>query len=312
MNMTPITSSLNLTPNEWADKFWSLYSNLNNLRRPSDIWLSVVKNTSEIAEGLRKAEYQETRRAMAHTFCWICAFYNKIVKNKSEDFYFETDLSLAKFIGFKYPNVCGRCTYNACTCGLTNVDQEGHSLFKPRLIKLRKSFFARCDDYTLNEFGEMFCDLFSNSIYRLTIETIAFHLMEEVGETARCVRKLTEIGIDKQKSPTRQIPSCEIYEQDLLKQDYMKHNVCINLVEEIADTISFLFALSVKLSLIESGVTVKEGKPDFITRLDSAKGYLTTALAEEYGDPHKPGEIRCPDCGKNPCECNIYGPEDNE
>jgi hypothetical protein len=291
------------TINNLVKKYDYLYGERNEQRKPADIWLSVVKNTSQIAEGLRKSEYWEAKKGLAHTFCWISAFYNKIVKNHKTDFFFESNISFAKVIGFKYPDACGRCGNNICTCGSGNVDLDTeHSLFSPRLLRKRKSCYQNCDDRSLAEFGGMFCELFANSIYRSTIDTLAFHLMEEVGETARCVRHLTEIAIEKQESSL----SCSFDSDDLLKpqKNNIIHTQCINLIEEMADTISFMFALSIKLSLIETSLSEEIRHQEISNREEKAQNCLADAITHEYGDSS--GYLKCPKCKKNKCICKLY------
>ncbi len=287
--MSSRKSLKNLTLDEWADKFWDLYKDVDSKRGLQEIWLAAVNTTSCAAEGIRNSEFLEVNKGLARTFSWLCAFYKRCSILPEE-----SSLYIGKkfweVIGFKYPSVCGRCVNNQCLCGLnrTVIDfQKTHDLYYGRLEKLRGTFDGA--NHTLQKWSRMFTLIFGNTIYSATIESLGFHLMEETGEVARAIRWLVEND--------RQVKVVNNKDGDML-------------IEEIADVFSFLNAVAVKASLLYTGIqtvelnNVRSNKPIPIEeRLNLAEEYFVDAVINEYKNPEDPKEILCRDCKKNPCGC---------
>lgn len=280
-----------LTLDEWADRVYELYGHHNKDRTIPEIWLSVIQFASEIAEGIRRLEIFEMDKAMAHTFFWFCTFYNQCNRVVSKYSPFFVEEKLWKVIGFKYPHMCGRCRSNPCDCGKKQVEIEFGSykdLHHPDLERARRIF--RGSTYTLKDWMIMFSEIFSNANYRMDLEDIGFHLMEEVGEVSKAIRQLSELK-RLPRDPTKR-------EKVLRRRERLKESM----LEELGDVFSFLNGLVVKLAFITMGITGE----DYQERLKGAEDYLQNIIVKEYEDDKKPEQIRCPDCEDSPCTCEFY------
>jgi NTP pyrophosphatase (non-canonical NTP hydrolase) len=279
-----------LTLDKWADELWGLYKDQNVRRSVPEVWLSVAQFSSEIAEGIRKTECLEINRAIAHTFCWLCAFYNRCAKAEPQTSPFYIKEKFWEVIAFKFPGVCGRCGSDPCSCGLNRMALDfrpSNDLHRPELERIRKNFDA--SNYTLTRWESMFNRIFGNSIYRSSLESIGFHLMEETGEVAKSIRKLTEMG--------RGLSGGEVDSKKGISKAINKERE--RLMEELADTVSFLYSLATRESFLISGI---KRIGSFDRRLSIADEYLVKAVISHYSD-REGKKIRCPDCYNNPCTC---------
>ena len=180
-----------------------------------------------------------------------------------------------------------------CNCGLGRfAELIEHPGLPQEIERYRNEFTKQGSMWSLKNWTSMFNDDFGNSIYRSSIESICFHLMEEAGEVAKANRPLTELA---------SIPEVSEKGEKILERRIKRKK---NLVEEIADTFSFLVAITTKLAFIESSITDAQYNAQDI--LEAADSYFVRSIVEEYADPNNPGEIICPACKKNPCKCEFY------
>lgn len=304
--------SLNL--DGWAERFWQLYKNQNINRTIPEIWLAAIQSTSVIAEGVRKNTYGEVKKGITHLFSWICAFYNQCtIHPNRESHYSLTELDFSKYasfkkykpswdkepnlwkiIAFKFPGRCGRCCVSPCNCGLSRVGEfiGKHSDFPKEIKMYRKNFTKDGQDSSLEDWTSLFTINFSNSIYRSSIENICFHLMEEAGEVARAIRALGELAHEPRDKEERKV----FFEKQKMNKE--------DLIEEMADTFSFLVAIAIKLSFIE--ISIRNPHYSSERLLEMANPYFVNILIKEFADPSNPDEICCSECKHNPCDCVNY------
>lgn len=187
------------TLDEWVDEMWQLYQEHNRKRTISEIWISVSRFVSEIAEGLRKSNFYDSRIALAYTFCWLCSFVAKCKNDDNLYWVYKIEKPFSDIIAYKYPNVCPHCGRGLCGCGQRRIRLEKEKdKGVPETLRRERKFFRGYDDFTLSEWVSMFSKIYDNTVYSSRLDDICFHLMEETGEVARAIRYLTELeGIVK-------------------------------------------------------------------------------------------------------------------
>ena len=159
-----------------------------------------------------------------------------------------------------------------------------------------------------------FQGIFGHRIHLLAFENIGFHFLEEVGEVAVAVRKLSQLqnvlneGIEGiQADFFRELTTVEgiveKYRSHFIRGniDYTSRDLDVikwrivdakmALVIEIADTFSWFCAIMNKLDSVIKGWGLT-----FPT--------LEDQLCEAYIDGE--GNARCPTCKKKQCECIFY------
>jgi NTP pyrophosphatase (non-canonical NTP hydrolase) len=268
----------------WVESFVEIYGHQHSRREVTEMWLPVVQYGSKIAEDIRKAEYGAVHEHIAHLFAWFCSFVGRC--KYFEDFthpFYRIEENLSDIIGFKYPNKCGHCASNPCDCSKLRMALEkanDKQIQERRLDRARALFKKTYPGWTVQDWVDMFAEIYSNSIYSMPIESIAFHLMEEIGEVARAIRGLIEYegSLDAQLDPE--------YRIDLeTKRASFKF--------ELADVFSWLIAVYLKLRLIEMGVGI---------RLEQEFEGLSEDVWAQYGIPDEDRAF-CARCKKNPCQC---------
>lgn len=271
----------------WVEKFTEIYKHHHMNREVTEMWLPVVQFGSKIAEDIRKAEYGMVHEHLAHAFAW---FFTMIGRCKNfKDFthpFYRIEKNLSELIGFKYPNKCGHCASNPCDCAKQRMAlerTEDKEVQEKKLNRARELFNKTYPNWTIQNWVNMFAEIYSNLIYSMSIESITFHLMEEIGEVARALRGLIEyegsLGIQLDLE----------YKNDLeAKKASFKF--------ELADVFSWLISVYIKLRLIEMGLGIKS-EQEFKT--------LSEDIWAQYGIPEE-DRLFCAKCKKNPCGCIFY------
>lgn len=144
----------------------------------------------------------------------------------------------------------------------------------------------------IDELQRMFKDLYANYHEILTLDTMAFHLLEEIGETTEALKDM--YTYDDSREP---------YTDRLA--DARRARLC----DEIADVFSWLFTLALKIDATyvrharEYWASISPG------RAMSASGESLTfadIIWSKYGQTENGGNwerLRCPGCRAAPCEC---------
>ncbi|HWR82316.1 MAG TPA: MazG nucleotide pyrophosphohydrolase domain-containing protein [Candidatus Deferrimicrobium sp.] len=181
--------------------------------------------------------------------------------------------------------------------------EERHNIYKKvscDLDKLRL-FYAditreRHKKKTVLELETMFERIFTNSYHVFSVQNIAFHLLEEVGEVSQALKD--RYTYDETREP---------YEMNRILERKNK------LEEEIADVFSWIFALLLKLkrvyyqdaqeyfqTLLPKGVPLKI-EFDFLNQIS-----LAEIIWSKYGrkeDGSLSDSMLCTGCYRAPCEC---------
>jgi NTP pyrophosphatase (non-canonical NTP hydrolase) len=226
---------------DWEDEFAAIYGIVDAERRPTEMWLFLLEDASKVAECLRKEEYHKALDALAHVFNWTCSFVWRCRRESALGCIIKKPLS--RIVWNKYPYHCPLCANEVCICSIYRKEYENMTPAErgekdaENEIKLAR---ARAKTHkipeTLDKFTEMFQDIYLGAHYALSIEAIAFHFMEEVGEVSTDIRKLRE---RKSEAEVEQLTD--------------------ELEKEIADIISWTMSLMSKLDyILGAGVRYKE------------------------------------------------------
>jgi NTP pyrophosphatase (non-canonical NTP hydrolase) len=284
---------------DWEREFEDIYGYVDQERSPSDMWLLLMEDASKVAEALRKEAYYDALNALAHTFNWTCAFISRCRK-RDNDLGMNINNSLSNIIWNKYPNLCSLCGRERCVCPVRR--QELEELTKEEKNQKLKEIEKDLDiarhrtEYkskTLDGFTDMLSRIYKGAHYQLTIEAIAFHFMEEVGEVSTAIRKLRE---------SSQMLSPEEFEKK-------KSSLTKELEKELADVISWTMSLIHKLDYIlgaganyvNNPITKnKKEKNEKIPQTVNLK--LSEVLWTAFQTPDG-NTLYCPKCENRPCKC---------
>lgn len=178
---------------DWVRGMYDLYGVHDSKRTINDMWASTVIYVSKIAEGLRKPRYEEVFEGIAHTFAWICSIVAKASHDR-EHLPRGLELeSLSEIMAYKYPNKCSYCGAKPCTCSAKRMEIEGTAHKKrthPTAIADRDQFRAasKFNEWSVDLWINMFEGIYREVFMSSPLETIGFHLAEEVGEVSSAIR----------------------------------------------------------------------------------------------------------------------------
>lgn len=299
---------------EWMQIFSELYSGVDSKRTSEQMWIAVMAHSSSIGESIRKVSFAELLKSAAHTFCWLCGFVNHCNTRKDDVFSF-TEL-LCEMVSLKYPLVCGHCMQKPCGCFPPEIDKVRDKAAQyGKLLEQRKGVLKSVRAYSIDDWKKAFRDIYGGQVHILTLDSIGFHFLEEVGEGVLAVRKLGQLrsivdkgipGIDlsflnELRTAGRIVRQYKEYYQPergidytSLDTDMLKWRIIdakIVMIIEIADTFSWFCSIMNKLDDIaaHSGFTLPS---------------LEEKLNQEYFDDQ--GNARCPTCGNKPCSCVFF------
>lgn len=308
--MQPIIASENYhsaSLRDWHSEFSFIYGLKDEKRSLQTMWLMVVEDASQVGEGIRTNEYAYALDRIAHTFCWVVSFLSKTLQPRHVfpaaklGFAFADDV-----LWQKYPGVCYRCLKYVCTCQEQETERrisEWKSSNDPRLEELPR-LRAQLNSKPTNLAGwsELLGRIYGPSHARQSVNEIAFHFLEEVGEVARALRELLEYAGTLSPDAIEQ-PN---HESRLLK-------LHIELFAEVADTLSWMFSLTTKISSELHGaanvITQYTSDPqDTSLLLTMLNRNLPVTLASAVWNAYRCKDhdcVYCPKCRKRPCGCSI-------
>jgi len=306
---------------KWMEVFSELYSQADSKRTPEQMWIAVMAHTSSIGESIRRVAFESLLNSAAHTFCWLCSFVNKC--NTLQDDIFSIKESLCGIVSLKYPGVCGHCKQKPCQCDPVRMDREvDKSASYKDLLGRRERTLASFEGYSIEDCRKVFDEIYGGRTHIQTLENIGFHFLEEIGEAALCIRKLSQLrtitddgstGIDlafiRQLSTVRGIVDNYAEHRKLPKEiDYASKDPVMlrarvaeakmGLVVEIGDSFSWFCAILNKLDSISKSIFDYPDKHPHILRP------LEQVLNDVYFD--SAGNARCPSCKSKHCKCVFY------
>lgn len=280
----------------------------NDRKRPLvDIWLHVVEHTSRLAEALRRERFDTAQLELAGVVFWILSFVGQSRTRTGLERLLLISKPIPDIVWSKFPAKCPVCTRDKCQC-LVNLERvEGrHELTPPtkkellelqRKKKLRRKGIRETAKAREKKgrkpvgfagFEAMIGKVYERNIFASSINTIGFHLFEEIGEVSMAMLD-THTYIS-----TR--PSRAEYER---RQNELQ--------DEIADVFSWVFSLSRKLGLVFQN----------FDRYASTRGYkwpslskgmsISSSIMHKYCSEDPGGRLFCKlHCKSQPvCTCSV-------
>lgn len=312
--------------NDWGKIFENVYGQADSKRTPEQMWTAVMAHASSIGESIRKGAFESLLNSAVHHFCWLCSFVNKCNGLDNDDIFSIKD-SLCGIVSLKYPCKCGYCRKNPCACDPVVMEGERNkSAEYKKLLEFRKLYLDSFEGYSVKDACEVFREIYSGRIHIQTLDDIGFHFLEEIGEAAFCVRKLSQLrtmadvsdtGIDRAflgqlssvegivenyaiHGPSKRTKIANI-DYASTKPKMLKARVVeakMGLVVEIGDSFSWFCSILNKLDSILRSIY---NRPE---KYNTIKMPFEEVLIKEYFDPD--GNARCPHCKSSICKCVFY------
>jgi NTP pyrophosphatase (non-canonical NTP hydrolase) len=312
--------------NQYAEKIREIWGDQDTNRSMHDIWLHVIRHASGIAEEVRRDRPVEILEQLSHFVLWALTFVRRAygplgVKQQGErapeESLFRVRYQLSDIVWNKYPRCCPVCvdltqsafSTRSCRCPLdlretieerykaiTEEEQKAKKKKKrQRIDQLRR--YARAHvkrrPKSADGFQRMFEDIFRANIEQESLASIAFHLLEEVGEVGDALlelytfHKLKPDGITGEEFRWRQT----------------------ELEDEVADIFSWVFALIIKLDRDRVNVRtfLTKFRPLGQLELLDRPIRLSEILWWTYGSNERETLWckHCKDKGGVPCKCDI-------
>ena len=294
-----VDTYVKIVPDVWVD--------FHERRTTLDYALHLFDHASKLGEAIRKDELDIIFDELAELTNWLFGFVAKLGGKKSGwEAAFNIRTKFSHMIWAKYPGTCCHCLerayrvtgqmpeksyqpYKKCTC-LINYPGVEYREDREEIKKERREFAKRIKDAkptTLVGMEKMFHEIYEANVSVWTIESVGFHLLEEVGEIGRSLIDLyTTRG-----SSNQSLTSIETRED--------------NLCDEIAETFSWTCSLTAKLKQLfkptddyyKSMVMEKKMAPNLAKTI-----HLEWAIWKKYRDPSTYC-YRCTYCGHSPCTC---------
>lgn len=321
------TASLEVYQSE-VEAIWGRYIT----ERPALLtWLHVVDHASAACEGVRKREWNIVLEEVGTVLVWWLAFIAKLnaLQRQLQDneSTFSLPFSPSEIIWTKYPQVCpvefglhvksnqGKKRIEQlwldvydrpCGCLARKKEVEHRSpaekeFAKECLWKVARAFSDR-RPRAICRMEEMLRRFFSPQAYVLSVDEIAFHFMEEVGEVSVAI-------VNASKSKALRKPKVD---SGLIKEE--RKQAMRSLVEELADVFSWAVTLVNKVRLEFSSFekyfmkSRNKNKDDLRLKLRELLGQeakrinLGDILWKKYGDETQ-NHLRCSACNVRECRC---------
>lgn len=274
------------TPEFWADEFWEVYGDKDVTRDLLQTWAMAVEDATKVATSIRRRAYADSAKELTHVFCWVVSFVNKLKGDPSVPARFKNSefTSISDMVWYKYPQTCPLCLNRTCSCPLLR-----HYPTKEQInTALEKARSGENRPQTLRQWQTMFSNIYEAAQGTMTVPEIGFHFFEEIGEVQHSIRDIATLT-EEQVSEIPKVAELQY-----------------NMYMEIADTISWIFALLQKFSS-----EIERFRPFLGDGFEAPRLFLDELLYKEFYDPSTK-RIRCPRCTNRPCSCTIrrYDRED--
>lgn len=286
-----------------------------------DIWLHASHHAASIGEEARKYKPGEKLLAEIADFSmWLFTFVGKTkgpIGSPSEHQEIESctirtneNLEFSDIIWNKYPGICPVCFWRRinngikisdenlqkpCDCLIYEVESRDQSRPKDRAQGLHgyvKQYYKH-KPISVDQWQDMFKEIYLANLRHLSLIDIAFHLLEEVGEISNAMVRMYTYTKDEFQSGE---PSW--------RQKWLEN--------EIADVSSWLFTLVNSLELIPEIARAFQKFAFDREVFVSERITLSRIIWHRYGDDHLES-LYCPHiCKKQVCECPIVLVHDND
>ena len=321
-----------LSIDDYVDIVRNVWALNHHRRKVTDYAMHVLDHASKLGEAIRLEDLDEIFCHLAEVSNWLFGFVAKLNDEKiNYEKIFNIPTKLSDMVWYKYPNLCPVCfkrnlisllsskkiesinekdvtnigteIEGKCLCLKYYPETEHRSYEDKKILKDNLLTYAMgkisSKPTTLGQTESMFHKIYSSNTAIQTLESIGFHLLEEVGEMARAIMDLyTERNEDK---------TCEEKVMDLC--------------DEIADTFSWICTLTAKLhELFKSRDSLHDKISDKLNSIFAGFGAsfeertlsykiaknirLEMAILLRYLDTGSM-KYKCPYCNKIVCECEL-------
>lgn len=280
-----------------------------------DIWLRVVRHSSELGELVRRRRYDDANKQLGRISIWMLTFASKGLRDLSGlDSLFRLSAPLSTILWRKYPSCCAACFTRRvvlakkreswegkvvpCDCIMTLAETEDRNKLlttkqkqraKKRRVEYAAYHLARgASDYgklSLRDLELRFALIFRRNLFALDLEHVTFHFLEEVGEVVEAITDLYTFQTGKDTPP------------ESLKDQWTAG--LAELEEELADSFSWLFAVSSKFR------EVFQVFDSYTKNTITARQMTIASHLKERHMRDRDKLMRCWDCGSAVCTCKI-------
>lgn len=309
---------------EWSKTMWEIYSDRDRVLRPESMWLPVMAHLSEIGEAIRRTRWDDLFRAASFAFSWMCSNVN--LCRDIPLCVFSVDHHLSEIVALKYPRKCGHCICIPCNCDSIQMDKLSDKSGKYRTLYEEWRLGGKWDNYSLNEWLEMFRGIYGCRVHSQNLDDIGFHLLEEAGEEARAIRHLLQFqgireddieGIDDNfLTRISKIPT-------LVEEYESSTNILNEIPKKNDDPLAFTkFVTSVDCQTIRARLV--KAKMDYLIEQADTFSWLMSVLIrvneiidDNHGD-HETFEAilreefgfdsggHCSECKQKKCQCAFF------
>ncbi len=298
-----------LSVDDYVSIVRDVWVDFHGRRTTLDYAMHLFDHASKLGEAIRKDELHTIFSELAELTNWLFGFVAKLNDEKEGwEAVFNIKTELSDMIWGKYPSTCCHCLereygetkqmpvkpfepYRRCNC-LTIYPAVEYRKDREEIKQKRREFAdntKKRKPQTLAGMEKMFHEIYEANTSVWTIESIGFHLLEEVGEISRALIDLyTKRHLDNQGSK---------------RIEAMSAGVC----DEVAEVFSWMCSITGKLQRLfkPTDEYYKEMVRLPETALTLAKTLsLEWSLWKKYKDPMNEF-YRCPYCGHMPCTCYV-------
>ena len=311
-----------LTLDDYIHDIQLVWNRLDRERSIYDTWLHTVHHVSKLGEQVRRGRFDKLLDELADTIMWFLTFVGRLqqpaetrVIRIEEERLFYTSMSLTDIIWNKYPNICPVCFFRYYESA--NEDElwgkKCDCLLYAREVETRNELLSASDEdklekvealsnhaiqnkhrqlAKLGDLQNMFEKIYQANIDSSPLDFIAFHLLEEVGEVSNALIRLYTYTESSTSQPS------ELYLQRVG-----------NLESELADVISWIFAVCLKVKYLCQAYDELAGtapKPPVIPSLPSLSQGVNfwEILWRRYGLLDGKS-LWCPVCRNVICKCEV-------
>lgn len=298
---------------QFVDAIHRIYSNKDEKRSIWDVWMHANHHASAIGEEVRKGiSGRGLLTEIADFSMWLFTAVNKfrgeigvLKKGESEqESIIRIGYSFSDLIWNKYPGLCPVCYWRRtegdrngengpgfsypCDCLLYDVERRNQNQKRQHTKALRA--FSKDESPKkpggIDQWQDMFARIFSANLQHLTLPSIAFHLLEEMGEVSDAMVRMYTYR-----------------EEDFVDGEPSWRQIWLE--DELADVSSWLFTLVEKLDTVRQTANELD-EWQFGEVLRTKRITLSQILWKRYGSddlkdficPHPPPQ-------KSVCTCPL-------
>ena len=322
------------TLDDYIDDIQIVWNRLDSERSIYDAWLHAVNHAARFGEAVRRGHYRKLLDELADTIMWFLTFVGKLQQSPEsrvirieEERLFYTSTSLTDIIWNKYPNICPVCFFRYYKSAKENElwGKKCDCLLYAREVETRNELLSASDEDTLKEeklekvealsnyatqnkhrqpanighLQNMFEQIYQANIDTSSLESVAFHLLEEVGEVSDALIRVYTYKKDSN------LPPSEEYPQRIA-----------NLESELADVVSWIFAVCLKVKYLCHAYD-ELVKAAYLQPVVPSPGAISPGinfweiLFRRYGLPDGKS-LWCPICRNKICECQVVFASEQE